>query len=58
MQDSPGNGEGSAVVARAFTLLETIAGADRALTLAELCTLVHLPKATVHRLLQQLEAMA
>jgi DNA-binding IclR family transcriptional regulator len=58
MRDSSGNGEGSAVVTRAFTLLETIAGSDRALTLAELCTLVNLPKATVHRLLQQLEGMA
>jgi DNA-binding IclR family transcriptional regulator len=66
MQDSPrsndgqgnGAGEGSAVVARAFAILELVAGADRALSLAEISTLANLPKATVHRLLQQLESMA
>ena len=48
--------DGSPVVARALHLLETIAGADRPLTLPELCALLHLPKATTHRLCQQLEA--
>ena len=47
--------DGSPVVARALQLLETIAASDRPLTLPELCALVHLPKATAHRLCQQLE---
>src|SRR5579864_8450548 len=47
--------DGSPVVARALQLLETIAASDRPLTLPELCALLHLPKATTHRLCQQLE---
>jgi DNA-binding IclR family transcriptional regulator len=47
--------DGSPVVARALQLLETIAAADRPLSLPELCALLHLPKATTHRLCQQLE---
>ena len=47
--------DGSAVVTRALHLLETVAASDRPLTLPELCALLHLPKATTHRLCQQLE---
>lgn len=47
--------DGSPVVARALQLLETIAASERPLTLPELCALLHLPKATTHRLCQQLE---
>lgn len=50
--DRPG---GSAVVMRALQLLETVAASDRPLTLPELCALLNLPKATTHRLCQQLE---
>lgn len=46
---------GSAVVARALSLIETVAASDRPLALPELCALLHLPKATTHRLCQQLE---
>lgn len=48
---------GSAVVRRTLHLVETIAGAGRPLALPELCALVHLPKATTHRLCQQLESI-
>jgi len=51
----PAKADGSPVVARALQLLETIAASDRPLTLPELCALLHLPKATTHRLCQQLE---
>ena len=51
----PTKADGSPVVARALQLLETIAASDRPLTLPELCALLHLPKATTHRLCQQLE---
>jgi len=47
--------DGSPVVARALQLLETVAAADRPLALPELCALLDLPKATTHRLCQQLE---
>jgi DNA-binding IclR family transcriptional regulator len=47
--------DGSPVVARALQLLETIAASERPLALPELCALLHLPKATTHRLCQQLE---
>jgi len=47
--------DGSPVVARALQLVETIAASDRPLTLPELCALLDLPKATTHRLCQQLE---
>lgn len=46
---------GSAVVTRALHLIETIAASDRPLALPELCALLDLPKATTHRLCQQLE---
>jgi DNA-binding IclR family transcriptional regulator len=46
---------GSAVVMRALRMLETIAASDRPLALPELSTLLQLPKATTHRLCQQLE---
>jgi DNA-binding IclR family transcriptional regulator len=46
---------GSAVVLRALQLIETVAAADRPLALPELCALLNLPKATTHRLCQQLE---
>lgn len=46
---------GSAVVMRALHLIETVAAAERPLTLPELCALLDLPKATTHRLCQQLE---
>lgn len=39
---------------RSLRLLSTLASAGRALTLAELCEQLALPKATVHRLCQQL----
>jgi len=45
----------SAVVTRALQLLETIAASERPLALPELCALLELPKATTHRLCQQLE---
>lgn len=48
--------EAGSVVFRALDLLELIAGSGRALTLAELCVLMGLPKATVHRLCQRLES--
>jgi DNA-binding IclR family transcriptional regulator len=51
----PAKTDGSPVVGRALQLLETIAASDRPLTLPELCALLHLPKATTHRLCQQLE---
>ncbi len=46
---------GSAVVMRALNFLETVAASDRPLALPELCALLDLPKATTHRLCQQLE---
>ena len=47
--------DGSMVVTRALQLLETIAASERPLALPELCALLELPKATTHRLCQQLE---
>ena len=52
----PGAG-GSAVVRRALQVIETIASAGQPLALPELCALVHLPKATTHRLCQHLESI-
>jgi DNA-binding IclR family transcriptional regulator len=52
---NPNKPSGSAIVLRALRLIETVAGSSRPLSLAELCTLVDLPKATTHRLCQQLE---
>jgi DNA-binding IclR family transcriptional regulator len=46
---------GSALM-RSLALLEAVAGAARALTIAELCQRLSLPKPTVHRLCQRLEA--
>jgi DNA-binding IclR family transcriptional regulator len=48
---------GSPVVRRTLSVLETIAGAAQPLALPEICALVRLPKATTHRLCQQLESM-
>ncbi len=48
---------GSPVVSRALTVIETLAGAMQPLALPEICALVHLPKATTHRLCQQLESL-
>jgi len=48
---------GSPVVTRMLTVIETIAGAAQPLALPEICALVHLPKATTHRLCQQLESI-
>jgi DNA-binding IclR family transcriptional regulator len=48
---------GSAVVQRALQVIETVAGSDRPLALPELCALLQLPKATTHRLCQQLESI-
>jgi DNA-binding IclR family transcriptional regulator len=53
--DSSNKAMGSAVVIRAFRLLEAVAASDRPLALPELCALLNLPKATTHRLCQQLE---
>lgn len=53
--ESNDKASGSAVVMRALRMLETIAAAERPLALPELCALLHLPKATTHRLCQQLE---
>ena len=46
--------DGSAVVGRALTIVETIANAARPLGLPEICALSRLPKATAHRLCRQL----
>lgn len=48
--------EGGSVLFRALDLLETIAQSGRSLALAELEALLDLPKPTVHRLCQRLEA--
>ena len=47
---------GSSVLQKGFALLEHLIAADRALTLAELVAGMDMPKATVHRLLINLEA--
>ena len=47
---------GSSALQKAFSLLEHLIEADRALTLAELVARMDMPKATVHRLLINLEA--
>jgi len=49
--------QGSAVVGRALTVIETVAGAAQPLALPEICALAHLPKATAHRLCRQLESI-
>jgi DNA-binding IclR family transcriptional regulator len=48
---------GSAIVGRALTIIETIASGPQPLALPEICALTHLPKATAHRLCQQLESI-
>ena len=50
-------GGGSPVVRRALTVIETVANAAQPLALPEICALVRLPKATTHRLCQQLESI-
>ena len=52
---APAIGSGSALQ-KSFSLLESLVYADHALTLAELASQLNLPKATVHRLLSNLEA--
>lgn len=47
---------GSSALQKGFSLLEHLIAADRALTLAELVVQMDMPKATVHRLLINLEA--
>lgn len=47
---------GSSALQKGFSLLEHLIAADRALTLAELVAQMDMPKATVHRLLINLEA--
>ena len=47
---------GSSALQKGFALLEHLIAADRALTLAELVAGMDMPKATVHRLLINLEA--
>ncbi|THD70397.1 MAG: IclR family transcriptional regulator [Bradyrhizobium sp.] len=47
---------GSSALQKGFSLLEHLIEADRALTLAELVARMDMPKATVHRLLINLEA--
>ncbi len=47
---------GSSALQKGFSLLERLIAADRALTLAELVAQMDMPKATVHRLLINLEA--
>jgi DNA-binding IclR family transcriptional regulator len=54
--DKRQEGETVSVVTRALDLIETIARAGRALTAPELCTLLDLPKPTMHRLCQRLES--
>ncbi len=49
--------QGSAVVGRTLTVIETVAAAAQPLALPEICALAHLPKATAHRLCQQLESI-
>ncbi len=48
--------EGVSAVGRGLDLIDTIAAAGRALTVAELCAMLDLPKPTVHRLCQRLSA--
>lgn len=47
--------EAGSVVGRALDVIEAVARAGRALTAPEICTLLDLPKPTVHRLCQRLE---
>lgn len=53
-QKTDGRESGSAVF-RVLDLLQTVASSDRALTLAELCAKLDLPKPTMHRLCQRME---
>lgn len=55
-QVSSDDREPGSIIGRALDLIETIARAGRALTAPELCALLELPKPTVHRLCQRLEA--
>lgn len=55
--ESPDSGAvGTSALQKGFSLLEHLIEADRALTLAELVAQMDMPKATVHRLLVNLEA--
>lgn len=54
--DASDDRETTSVVGRVLDLLEAVARAGRALTAPELCTLLDLPRPTVHRLCQRLEA--
>jgi DNA-binding IclR family transcriptional regulator len=58
MADSQASTErsGGTALVRSFELLETVVASARALTIAELCAELGLPKPTVHRLCQRLEA--
>ena len=52
--DKSSERESASAVSRGLELIEAIAGAGRALTVAELCGILDLPKPTVHRLCQRL----
>jgi IclR family transcriptional regulator, acetate operon repressor len=47
--------EGSAPTRKVFSILKTVAKADRPLSLSELTSLLDVPKPTIHRILQVLE---
>jgi len=52
----PSEKEAASAVGRGLDLIDAVAAAGRALTIAELCGLLDLPKPTVHRLCQRLAA--
>lgn len=52
----PGRDDATSVVSRVMRLLTAVAENSGKLSVAELASLTHLPKPTVHRLCQQLEA--
>jgi DNA-binding IclR family transcriptional regulator len=54
VEKAPEMREGGSAVDRGLDLIEAVAMAGRALTVAELCGLLNLPKPTVHRLCQRL----
>jgi DNA-binding IclR family transcriptional regulator len=51
-----GEREAASAVGRGLDLIDAVAAAGRALTIAELCGMLDLPKPTVHRLCQRLSA--
>lgn len=53
-EDKTEERDSGSAVGRGLELIEAIAGAGRALTVAELCGILDLPKPTVHRLCQRL----